>query len=380
MSRGARLLLRLGLFGLALFTVPHRLAGRDAAALFDGDAAAQETLARGVEHWLHTSRTPRIRTGAAVIDGEWAFATWQMAALGYAQIGLEHPETRARNLARADECLDRALSKPIRAFDTLLWDEDPLESLDGDHDHAAYLGYVDLSLSYARLLDWNDAHAEINDRITAALVRRLEHSTTLMLQTYPGDVYPPDNTAVAGAIALYDRATGADHSALLHRWAERVRKNYTDPKTGLLYQHLRVDGRPDAPGRGSGTALGVYFLSFLDDPISAELDRALTRELDGDVLGFGAVREYAAGSAAGHGDVDSGPLVLGFSPVATGFSLAGARLTGDRARFARYEATAVTVGIPVSADGGERFVFGGPVGDAILFAMRTAQPPARIHR
>jgi hypothetical protein len=345
---------------------------RGGVAWFDGDAATQERLAAGVEKW--TTGSPRISTGHTVIDGEWVFATYQMGALGFAQVALQHPESRAGNIVRINRCLETLLSARVRAFDKREWNEDPLDSLDGDHGHAAYLGYLDLSLSYARLIDPQSRFAPENDRITEALVRRLEHSSSMMLETYPRQVYPPDNTAVAGAIALYDKATGADHSALLRRWADRVRHDYLD-KNGLLYQHLTPEGRVDSHGRGSGTALGVYFLSFLDDPLSQQLETALVGHLDATHFGFGAVREYAPG-VRGRADIDSGPLLFGLSPVATGFDLAGARIYGERARFSRLYATADLFGAP----DGSRFVFGGPVGDAILFAMFTAQPRERIHR
>jgi hypothetical protein len=379
MAQPWRALFRWSVVLATMCVVPHLWSARHADAWFDGDAETEERLARGVDHWTEARTSPRIVSGHSVIDGEWAFATYQMAALGDAQMALEHPETRARNIERIHTCLKKLLTPHLRAFDTKLWGEDALASLDGDHGHAGYLGYLNLSLSYARVIEPDGPYAALNDRITAALVRRLERARTLMVETYPGEVYPPDNTAVVGSIGLYDRATGADHSALLRRWTNRVRRDYRDPKTGLLYQHLRTDGRPDAPGRGSGTTLGVYFLSFLNDPISEELWAAATRELDDPLAGFGAEREYRTGMA-GRGDVDSGPLILSRSPVATGFALAGARLHRDRERFRHLFATSELFGAPTEVGERQNYVYGGPVGDAILFAMLTALPPSRIHQ
>jgi hypothetical protein len=372
-------ILRWAIVLLTALVVPHRWSGRHADEWFEGNPETQERLARGVERWTGAGALPVIASGSAVIDGEWAFATFQMAALGYAQVALEHTETRTRNIERINQCLEKLLTSKAREFDTRLWGEDAVASLDGPRGHAGYLGYLNLSLSYARLIDPGSRFAGMNDRITEALVRRLEQSPILMVETYPSDVYPPDNTAVVGSIALHDRATGTDHSALLSRWADHVRRNVRDPKSGLLYQHLRMDGRPDAPGRGSGTTLGAYFLSFLTDPIAEELWHSATRELDAPLAGFGAEREYRRG-AGGWSDVDSGPLILGRSPVATGFAIAGARLRGDRDRFKALVSTSEFFGAPVEHDGMESYTYGGPVGDAILFAMLTAQPPDRVHR
>lgn len=196
----------------------------------------------------------------------------------------------------------------------------------------------------------------------------------MLLCTYPGEAYPVDNCAVAGSIGLHDRATGADHSALLRRWSERCRKSYVDRKTELLYQAIdEKDGSPADEPRGSGTVLGLYFLSFSDPELSRDLYLATKRELATTFLGFGTVREYPAGYRGGR-DIDSGPIVLGYGLSTTGFCIAGARIHGDRPYFRRLVATACAAGAPLERDGKLNFVTGGPLGDAILYAMLTAQP------
>src|SRR5205814_8827897 len=102
--------------------------------------------------------------------------------------------------------------------------------------HAAYLGYLNLLLGLERRLDPASRHAPLNDRVTAALARRLENSPHLVLQSYPGEVYPVDNAAVAASIALHDRVAGSDHAVLLRRWSENARAALRDPASGLLFQ------------------------------------------------------------------------------------------------------------------------------------------------
>ena len=55
-------------------------------------------------------------------------------------------------------------------------------------------------------------------------------------------------------------------------------------------------------------------------------------------------------------------------------ALGSARVHGDRAAFTRLLATTVLYGAPVEADGRLEFVTGGPLGNAILWAMLTAAP------
>ena len=130
---------------------------------------------------------------------------------------------------------------------------------------------------------------------------------------------------------------------------------------------------PDGGGapRGSGTALAAYFLGWADPALSHDLVDAMKRELYGAPLGFGALREYPRGHR-GSGDADSGPLVLGFGVSATGFALGAARMNGDAALFDSLFATVQLFGAPDDRSGARRFVTGGPIGNAILFAMLTA--------
>lgn len=214
------------------------------------------------------------------------------------------------------------LSDRVRAFDSERWKSDPLESLEADEGHAAYLGYLNLAMGFHRMLDPESTFAELNDRISTALCRRIEASPTLLLETYP-----VDNCAVIASVALNGRLHSETSDSLPNRWAGRCRRKYIDPQSGLLFQS--VDGRSGFPcgfPRGSGTTLGLYFLSFMDTNLSGDLYAAVKRELAGTVCGFGLVREYPKSVHGQHGNIDSGAVVFGFGLSPTGFGLGGARI------------------------------------------------------
>jgi hypothetical protein len=362
----------LGLAGSSL--MPQWWFGRHAEAWFQGQPQPQAALARGVAGWLTNDLSRQtFSTGSRQFNGEWLFGTFMMAGMGFGQTVLSHPELRAIHLPQMSACIDRMISPEVRAFDRESWKNDAVDSLDGDSAHAAYLGYLNLLLSLNRLLDPQSQHASLNDRVTAALARRVAQSPTRLLETYPGEVYPVDNAAVAASIGLYDRATGADHGALLRDWGARCRRDYLDPATGLLVQAVDPSsGRPIDKPRGSGSCLAQYFLSFSDPALAADLHHAIMKHLAGTLFGFGMVHEYPATVARGRGDIDSGPVILGFGVSATGFCLAGTRQHGDAASFRRLFATGALFGAPLRRGDASQFVTGGPIGDAIMFAMLTA--------
>jgi hypothetical protein len=375
-----RKLLALLAFVLGIATVPHRVCEREAGAWFDGDPARVDALAAQVADWTAEDLAPAtFATGSERFDGEWQFGTYMMAAMGFGQVVLERPERRDESLARMERCLDALLSPPVHRFDTAAWDEDAIASLDraDARGHVAYLGYAGIALGLHRVLRPASRFSEIDDRIVDALVRRLEASPAGFAETYPGEVYPVDNTAAFAAIALHARATRRPVPAVVTRGVAALRARAIDPASGLLFQAVRLDdASPRDAARASGTALAAYFLAYADEASSSLLYAALEKEQLRTVLGFGAMLEYPGGR--GGGDIDSGPIAMGFGVSATGFALGASRAHGDREVFTALYATTHLFGAPFDERGKRTHATGGPLGDAILFAMMTAPKAVRF--
>jgi len=253
----ARICVRVTLFLIATSFLPYWLCSRGGDDWYAGDLQRQRALARTVAADIRGQlQRETFSTGSSQFNGEWLFGTYMMAAMGFGQSALEHPELASEHVPLMETCIDRLLTREVKAFDTETWGSDPIASLDSDDDHAAYLGYLNLALSLNRLLSLDGRHAPLNDRITAALIRRLSKSRIGLIQSYPYEAYPVDNCCVVGSIGLHAKATGADHRQLLSACSDRFRKRYVDEETGLLYQSIDPDtGKPIDLARGSGTAL-----------------------------------------------------------------------------------------------------------------------------
>jgi hypothetical protein len=338
---------------------PSSDAGPDLAASLDA------RLRRGVQ-------SDGFGTGAPVIDGEWLLASYAFAAVGYAQVGARHPETREANIARANFAVEQLMLPEVRRFDTALWGDDMLSCLHQDaHDHVV-LGYLALGLGGARLLDPNMPRAALHDEVIATLERRLARGQGALLETYPGRAWPVDNASMYAAIGLHARATGRPVPAAVSRRIARWETDFVDDD-GLLIQSVRPDsGAPTDTVRGSGTSLAAWLMGFVAPDTAGRLARG-TRDTLGDTfLGLGVVREYRPG-VDGRGDVDSGPLVLGYSISGTGFALGAARQIGDRDWAAELWSTTRLFGVPWRRSG---FLTGGPLGNALLLAFLTTPEPS----
>ncbi len=256
-----------------MLAAPRFVCGRAAGDFYAGDASLQRELSRSQQQWVGARLAGSdFHTGHRLFDHEWWFGTYVMSALGFGQIALEHPELAAEQLPWLERCIERLVSEELRAFDTQAWGEDALAPGGLDRGHAAYLGYMNLALSLHRRLQPQSRWAALNDSITAALRRRFEASPSGLIETYPMETYLVDNLAGIGSIALHARATGISADAFLQRWCARLREQQIDPRTGLLIQAASsVTGRwVDAP-RGSGSALGAYFVSFADPELARDL-------------------------------------------------------------------------------------------------------------
>ncbi len=353
------------------WVLPARVAGAPASAYYFDDAAPQLALARGVGDSVRQGVAQAgFHTGADLFDQEWVFGTYMMAAMGLGQVAALHPRTRAEQLLLMELCIDELLTDRVRRFDTDAWGADALQSLATQQGHVAYLGYLDLALGLHRQLDPDSRFRDLNDAITETLWRRYRASRTKLLATYPNQYFPVDNLAAIGALGLHARATRSDRDVQLKELVDAVDQRYLDPTTGLLIQRVDRHGRPVDAGRGSGTALGAYFAAWASPALAARLHAALKQHLTRSPLGFGMVREYA--HEDGPGDIDSGPLLLGMSISATGFSLGSARVAGDLEHFESVYRTAHLFGAPTSRGASAAFVNGGPLGNALMLALMTA--------
>ncbi len=363
-------------------TVPRWWCGRDAHRWYAGDADLARAHARHVAALVERGVTPDEFTAQGdLFKNEWRFGTYQMSALALLQLCQDHADWRAEFLPVAERAIDELLSGRIRAFDTEKWGEDALATLEtSDKGHAAYLGHLNLVLSLHRRVVPDSRHIALNDRISAALVRRLRASRHGILETYPQEAYTVDNAAILGSLLLRDRALGLPPSDAAAAMQARFRLAWRDPASGLLHQAINPrDGTPADAARASGTAFAAVLVSYGDRVLAKELYETIRDRCAGALLGFGYIDEYhigSAGGASGSGDIDSGPLIFGISPSATGFTLASARMFGERHTFVSLYRTTHLMGTPTSRGDQRLFVTGGPLGNALLLAMLTARPDA----
>jgi hypothetical protein len=206
---------------------------------------------------------------------------------------------------------------------------------------------------------------------SAALAQAFHQSSTYHLDAYPGQCWPVDNIVALTSLRLHDDLSDTDYASVIDEWLAYTQE-HLDPETGLIPHKVdAATGQVIQEARGSSQVLLLSFLSDLDPRFARQQYARFRSQYVQPVLGWLVVREYPRG-VQGPADVDSGPLVFGISPVATGVSIAAARANGDQELFERVVLLSEVIGFPRSWQGEKDYLFGQlMVGDAFIVWGKT---------
>ena len=347
----------------------HLVQRDDPKALLEGRAEA-DLVARRDYLGAHIDGAAKaLAPKESQFAGEWSIVTLSMTAIAAANVGFEHSDTVPADVELVTRCVEAARRKESRAFDAARWGDDPIDAMDGPNAHTGYLGYLAMILEAHRLLGGHDAEiTALETKVISALTTKLKNAPSGLLPTYPNETYVADNAVMIAALALADVGrANKPHAPLLKTTLATWRATLIDKATGVL---VFSPAHPQA--RASGAALSAMMLWWADEAFAKEQAKAIAARFDDDVFDFfGAVCEFDG--CKGEGDVDSGPLVRGASPSATGFAIALAKRSGDEKWLGRLLSTAEWAGLGFSWSGKRRYVFAPLVGDAVVLAAKSAR-------
>jgi hypothetical protein len=243
--------------------------------------------------------------------------------------------------------------------------------MDGPSSHLGYLGHLGIVLEAYRLLGGSDPKLiALEGKVVSALTTKLRAAGKIgLLPTYPNETYVADNAVMLATLALADVGRGAKQSG-----GATMGAGPRAALIGVLVFGADSSGAPRGGARASGAAWSAMYLAYVDDPFAREQAKALVAHFEKHALGlFAGLCERPGCGGGGGGDVDSGPLVLGLSPSATGFAVALARRTEDAERLGAWLATAEWAGVTFGWSGERHYLLAPLVGDAIVLAAKSAR-------
>lgn len=360
------------LFVILSTTLPRWWCGRQGHRWYEGDARL--ALAHARDFAAHIGDTEKPSASAPTDDTR--FQTLQLGAIALLQLVREHPELGPELLPPAERAIEGLLTEPVRGFDTHAWGEDALASLDSDRPgHAAALGPLNLVLSLHRRLVPDSRFGPLNDRVSAALVRRLRASLHGLLETRPGEARPADNAAALASLLVRSRALGEAPPDVAATMLARFRLSWRDPSSGLIHRAINpADGRPAGPPRADDTLLAAALIAQGDHALAKELYEDARDRCAGVLLGFGFIDLHPVGAGRSADAEDDARAFLGASPEASIHALACSRVFGDRHAFVLLYRSVHLVAAPVAHGEGRSFAAADALDNARLLAALTAPP------
>ena|GEM_PF-1355135 len=203
-------------------------------------------------------------------------------------------------------------------------------------------------------------------RVAGGLQAAFARSDSGVLKSYRDMWWISDNLPALSALARFDRQFGSNTAPARERFVKITQKHFLDSQTGLFATY--VDGenqRPLQGPRGISTMYGLHFLPDISADFAADQYRRAKREFVRELFGLAAVREFPE-RAPGRADIDSGPLVLGFGPSASGFAIAAAAVNGDKALAEALLRSVALTGLPEWKGDMLSYAAMPPVGQAVI--------------
>jgi len=351
--------------------------------LLDGyakeDLLHRRAFLRGAITIRHEERPSSQSLLPSRFQGEWALLSCSMYSMALCNLAFLYPDLREELAQEIQALIGRVLQKSYRQFDIDAWHEDPLDSLLSENGHLWYLGHLNLMLTCYRLTGGDTRYDTLTHRISEALARRINLDAAMIAQTYPGERYIPDNSVVLASLKNHDIAFGTQYRQLISKWRLSAEEKLIRNDTGTLVFAISPGAKLRSQSRSSGVAFSLLYLFHADPEFCGQQYSKLKRAFGawflpavGRFPGAGALKENPDG--AWKGDIDSGPVIFGFSPAGTGFGVGCTRAAGDRAFLSQMLVTAEIVGCSIDWNGQRHYLLAPLVGEAIMLASKTATP------
>lgn len=197
----------------------------------------------------------------------------------------------------------------------------------------------------------------------AAIAKALQQRTYPV--SYHGSAWPADAMVCVASLSLHDRLFKSQYKDVIDRWVKEVRQ-YVDADGMIPHSVLPSNGRVREPARGSSLALMLIFLREIDAPLAREQFALFKEKFIDSRLGLTGVREYPKG-VFGVGDIDSGPVILGFGGAATIVGMQTLSLYGEQDLSVSIRGSVEALAFPWQTADTKKYFFGIiPMADAFI--------------
>ena len=307
--------------------------------------------------------------------GEWALYSCSMLSTALVSISQLYPETKEENLQHIDSLINIVMSSEMRYYDTMRWNEDPLESLHSDNSHVSYLSHLAWMICGYKEICGDNKYDKLLSDLCMTMNHRILLSKGLNLPTYPDEsVYIPDMLVAIVALEKYAEMNNGKYRSTVRKWINKAQKEWIDNDTGLLVSFVDEDGKQyeEAPVKGSYSALNCYYWTFIDETFAKQQHEKLKSLFWKEDVVTG-LKEYWDSSCPIGLDIDAGPIIFDLSPSGTAFFAGSSTFFNDTEIRNGILRTAEIAGHTIKIGNKRHYLLANLalVGEAIMLAMRT---------
>lgn len=259
---------------------------------------------------------------------EWMLFTYSFSSYALTNISTRDSSFKEGSIPIIKTAIDRVLDQPIQTPFNI--DSEKLYS-DSIPDYSVlYLGHLNLMLGNYRLLSNDTTYNALNDRISESLFRRFSNSKSMNLESYPYSIWIPDNTVALASLKLHSYNTGSSYDSICKNWIIQAKEKYLEPKTQTLYSTIDSrSGLAEEEPRGSMLGWSIMFIYQFDQDFADFLYQNYKDKFSTNLFTLRLFRERYDNWESSLGDIDSGPLFMGYSIPANGFALANSVAAKD---------------------------------------------------
>ena len=259
---------------------------------------------------------------------EFMIFTYAYASYALTNLAIKDSTYRMRAEKLIKEAITKSLDSRIYSpygIDSLIIGSDTLP-----HYSVLYLGHLNLMMGCYRMVSSDTLFDKLNDKISESLYQRYNRAACMNLESYPSAIWIPDNTVALASLKLHSAVAGSEYDAVCSRWVEYAKSNLIEPETNALYSTINNEtGKAKEEPRGSMLGWSIMFIYQFDSEFAIELYQNYKKNFSCEWLIFRLFEERSGKRETSIGDIDSGPIILGYSIPANEFALAGAILSDD---------------------------------------------------
>lgn len=265
--------------------------------------------------------------GIGYENGEWMLFTLSFSTYAFTNISFLDTSFQKESIKSIDLAIQKVIS------DTVYRDYCHVNPVEPEIDNTAsviYLGHLNLMLACHRLLDKNSKYSDLNDKISKSLYQRYMNSKQLCLQSYPGMTWIPDNTVALASLKLHSIITGSNYEQVCEDWVKKAKTDFIDKETNLLYSRFyKKNPSESEEARGSMIGWSIFFIYRFDKEFAKELYEIYKDKFSTNFAVFSLFKERYRNFETNAGDMDSGPVFVGYSIPATAFAFGDAVAVND---------------------------------------------------